>query len=120
MGGLMSIYGVVRYNQIFSKAACLSSAVTPFQGQLLGDIQNTSLNSDMRVYLSWGEQEGRWQSEEQRDNFDTTLARCNRAIEAVMQDKNVTTMLTMQKDGRHCEADWAKQVPQFMDFLWRS
>ncbi len=120
MGGLMSIYGVVRYNQIFSKAACLSSAVTPFQGQLLGDIRNTSLNPDTRVYLSWGEQEGRWQSEEQRDNFDTTLARCNRAIEAVMQDKNVTTMLTMQKDGRHCEADWAKQVPQFMDFLWKS
>ncbi|MCD8221692.1 MAG: alpha/beta hydrolase [Clostridiales bacterium] len=120
MGGLMSLYGVTRYNRIFSKAACLSSAITPFQEQLLSDIRDTPSDPDTRVYLSWGEEEGRWQSEKDRDSFDTTVARCNRAMEAAMRDKGIITELFMQKDGGHCEADWAKQVERFMDFLWRS
>ena len=29
MGGLMSLYAAAAYNEVFSKAACLSSAITP-------------------------------------------------------------------------------------------
>ncbi|MCC8127648.1 MAG: alpha/beta hydrolase [Clostridiales bacterium] len=120
MGGLMSLYGVVRYNQTFSKAACLSSAAMPFQKQLMSDIGDAAVNPDTRIYLSWGEREARWQSEQGTDSLHTSVARSNRAIDAALREKKITTMLTMQEDGGHCEADWAKQVPQFMDFLWRS
>ncbi|MCD8145596.1 MAG: alpha/beta hydrolase [Oscillospiraceae bacterium] len=120
MGGLMSLYGVIHHNQTFSKAACLSSTVTPCLEQLLGDIRDTPLNPDTRVYLSWGEQEGRGAAEKLNDDFDTYTARCNQAIDAALREKDVTTRLYLQPGGGHCEADWAKQVPQFMDFLWRS
>ena len=28
-------------------------------------------------------------------------------------------MLYCQVGGRHCEADWEKQLPLFMPFLWQ-
>ena len=29
-------------------------------------------------------------------------------------------MMDCQVGGGHCEADWEKLVPTFMDFLWRA
>ena len=120
MGGLMSLYGIIHYNTVFSKAACLSSTVTPCRDELLEEIAQAPLNPDTRVYLSWGEREGRWSAEKLNDNFDRDTAHCNQAICRALDKKGVTTWLYLQKRGGHCEADWAKQVPGFMDFLWRS
>lgn len=120
MGGLMSLYGVIRHNEVFSKAACLSSSVTPCLDQIMRDIDETPLDPDTRVYLSWGEQEGRMAEEKLNDSFDTYTAHCNRAIQQALEEKQVATRLYFQPGGGHCEADWAKQVAGFMDFLWRS
>ncbi|EFQ57685.1 alpha/beta hydrolase [Streptococcus downei] len=112
MGGLMVIYALARYNAVFSKAACLSSAIL---GNLEADVRASSIDSDTRIYLSWGSQEA---GPSQGGKWESRAARANLSIETAFQEQKATTYVYCQDGGRHQEADWEKQVPIFMDFLW--
>lgn len=118
MGGLMSLYAAAAYNNTFSKAACLSSTISPCFAALAREILRHRLDADTRMYLSWGTEEaGRAQVDESMD-WLTQTARNNLAVEALLRQQNVDTFLYCQRFGGHCEADWQKQVPQFMNYLW--
>lgn len=120
MGGLMSLYAAAAYNEIFSKAACLSSAVTPCFGEMARELLSHRLDADTRVYLSWGTEEAGGTSDDPRRDLDSHTARCNLALEALLRQQNVSVKAFCQRFGSHCEADWEKQVPIFMDYLWLS
>ena len=117
MGGLMSLYAVTMYNSVFSKAACVSSSIFMVLQSLIRDISSCSIDPDTRVYLSWGTREGGTDSD---TGFSKLLSSANHRIEDVLHEKSVRTFLYCQKDGGHCEADWEKQIPIFMDFLYRA
>ena len=110
MGGLMSIYAAAKYNATFSKAACLSSAIRLCRKQLLSEIG--AIDPDTRVYLSWGTEESKMVGKMN----PTAIA--NREIAEAFWKKHAMATLYCQEGGRHCEADWEKQVPQFMEYLW--
>ncbi|MDO4960517.1 MAG: alpha/beta hydrolase-fold protein [Eubacteriales bacterium] len=118
MGGLMSLYGVTRFNDTFSKAACLSSTVIPCYRKLTSDIRAARLNEDTRIWLSYGEDEAFGRSSDVKDIFDTKTSKYTGKIMDILADKHVIAKHYMQPGGRHCEADWEKQVPAFMEFLW--
>lgn len=118
MGGLMSLYAAAAYNRFFSKAACLSSAITPCFAQMAREILAHRLNADTRVYLSWGTEEAGGTNDDPQRDYDSHTARCNLAMEALLRQQNVSTRLYCQRFGQHCEADWEKQVPIFMNYLW--
>ncbi len=119
MGGLMSLYGAVRYNHYFSKAACLSSSVYPCMPQILKDLEECPLNPDTRIYLSWGTKEAKGLADVTRTDTSSLTFRQNRTIANKLIQKQVTVDLYCQVGGAHCEADWEKQVPGFMEFLWK-
>ena len=54
MGGLMAYYSVIRYNKVFSKAACLSPSLMVCPEQLKHEIKEDWIHPDTRVYLSMG------------------------------------------------------------------
>lgn len=112
MGGLMAIYAAGKYNRWFSKAACLSSAIRLCRKQLLADIGD--VDPDTRVYLSWGTEE----TGGKRVGFYSPAALANREVAEAFWKKKAQATLYCQDGGRHCEADWEKQVPQFMEYLW--
>ena len=114
MGGLMSLYAAIRYNRWFSKAACLSSAIGPGMEAFAVDIARCALSADTRVYLSWGSEEAGGGAEP----YDTPTARNNLSIARQLNARGVNTRVYCQRGGRHCEADWEKQVPRFMNYLW--
>ena len=58
MGGLMAAYGLVKYNNYISKAACLSPSIGSVCGKLWRDMNETAISPDTRIYLSWGTREG--------------------------------------------------------------
>lgn len=118
MGGLMSLYAAIRYNTWFSKAACLSSTVGPCVEDILEDINRSDISPDTRVYLSWGTQEGGGSKMYPRHDTNDTMAGRNGRIAVRLMQRGARTRLLAQEGGRHCEADWEKQVPLFMDFLW--
>lgn len=118
MGGLMSLYGIIRFNRWFSRGACLSSTITPCPDDLVRDIHCSYLQPGTRVWLSWGTREGEGCDEKLRDDFDSYTARCNRLVAAHLRKRGAEVQLYCQPDGRHCEADWEKQNGMYMNYLW--
>lgn len=119
MGGLMSLYAVIRYNRWFSKAACLSSTIYPCMPCLMHDLKNHSVDPDTRVYLSWGTKEAHGIKDAAKEDRSSYTYRNNKAVEQKLLEKGAVTHLYCQVGGAHCEADWEKQVPGFMEFLWK-
>lgn len=113
MGGLMSYYTIVRHNDVFSKAACLSSAYTFCYEALREEIESTGeLLPDTRVYMSWGSKE----SGRKPGLVKYTCA--NLEFSHLLVERGAVTYPYLQAYGGHCEADWEKQNEIYMPFLW--
>ncbi len=108
MGGLMALYGVTHHNRWFSKGACVSSAIGFCKETLMDDLKELDISPDTRVYLSWGSREA---GPETRGN--------NEEVAALVENHGASSFCFCQEGGGHCEADWEKLVPQFMDYLWK-
>lgn len=120
MGGIMSLYALVKWNRYFSKGACLSSAISCNRPALMRDIRSCDISPDTRAFLSWGTKEARGLKD--TDHLDTSSHTFldNRAAANGLTRRGAIPRLYCQVGGAHCEADWEKQIPLFMDFLWRS
>jgi predicted alpha/beta superfamily hydrolase len=118
MGGLMSLFAAVKFNRWFSKAACLSSTIGPCMEDFRGDIASCVISADTRVYLSWGTEEGGGSKLYPRNDSRADMADRNGELADRIAAHGATTRIYGQPGGHHCEADWEKQVPQFMNFLW--
>lgn len=118
MGGLMSMYGVIVHNDIFSKAACVSPGIFWNISRLRKDLAVSDISSDTRIYMSWGEIESGKAPHNGNPEYDTREARSVRRFERELMDRGASTYLYFQHGGRHCEEDWEKQIPVFMNYLW--
>ena len=118
MGGLMSLYAIVKYNSVYSKAACLSSAISPGMPSLRKDIREAAIDPDSRVYLSWGSKEAIGRRLSKAGDYGTLTAKHNLELAHMLEEKGARTSVVCQRGGAHNEASWEKQVPGFMDFLW--
>lgn len=118
MGGLMSIWGVICHNDVFSKAAVVSPGMFWNIGRLRNDLGVRWISPDTRIYMSWGEIESGKAAHNGNPEYDTREARSVRKFERELMAKGASTYLYFQWGGRHCEADWEKQVPVFMNYLW--
>lgn len=118
MGGLMALYGAVHYNQWFSKAGCVSSAIGSCMGPLMEDMYRHDMDPDTRVFLSWGTKEAHGIRNRNRNDCHSYTYHWNREVADKVTRSGATARLHCQIGGGHCEADWEKLVPVFMDFLW--
>ena len=118
MGGIMALYAAVHYNQWFSKAACVSSAMGFCIRPLMKDMRSTPMSPDTRIFLSWGTHEAYGiQDPTKEDRHSKTYGWNKRAADQA-QATGAAVRLFCQVGGYHCEEYWEKQVPIFMDFLW--
>lgn len=108
MGGLIALYGVTAYNHVFRKAACLSPSLWVAPGKLLAMVAQGSFEPDTIVYLSYGQNEI-------GNHPGNRLAISSVAAELFSKGVNLT--LRIVPGAYHCEADWEKQVPMFMECL---
>lgn len=120
MGGLMAFYGVSAYNEVFSKAACISSSINICMPAIQKQLDKQTMNPDTRIFMSWGTREVKDLKDIHHiDTTSMTYARHYQILEyADEQDANM--QMYCQVEGGHCEADWEKLVPYFMQYLWQS
>ena len=118
MGGLIALYAVTRYNQWFSKAACVSSAVGHCMDAIQEDLKTVEISANTRVFLSWGTLEA-WgvQNVWQEDKVSKTYL-WNQKIADFVESFDAMARMYCHVGGGHCEKDWEKLVPKFMRFLW--
>lgn len=118
MGGLMSLYAAVRYNEYFSKAGCVSSAIGFCIRSVLKDMRLHPMAKDTKVYLSWGTKEAFGLLRTDREDRSSRTYKWNRRGAALVREQGAEATLYCQVGGAHCEADWEKQLPIFMPWLW--
>ncbi len=118
MGGIMAMYGVLKYNDIFSKSACVSGGFFWNISSYRRTLSDSGLSPDTRIWMSWGEHEAGKAAYNGDPEYDTREARSARKFSHELNERGVDTQIWFQRGGRHCEADWRRQVPVFMEYLW--
>lgn len=109
MGGIMALFAVLRYNSVFSKSAAVSPEFFGCLQKFMKEVKAGKLDPDTRIFMSWGTEEDR------RGWMTSRITKMDVAI----RKQGASTMLYHQQGGHHCEADWEKQVPAWMEYLWR-
>lgn len=112
LGGLMSLYMATAFNDVFSKAACLSVPMGMCFPQLRAQIREGMMDPDTRVYLSMGEEEAR-----DKKMLSGMVSRSLQLSNHLM-NRGARVYPFLQEGGRHCEEDWRAQTAEFMRFLW--
>ena len=120
MGGLMAAFAVVRWNHLISKAACVSPALTPCAPALWREMNGHPTDPDTRVFLSWGTREAPGIDNPDEEDRSSGTYRRIRATANKIEAAGGAAYAYCQIGGRHCEADWERQLPLFMPFLWQA
>ncbi len=108
MGGLMSLYAVLAYNDVFSRAACLSPSVWTNPGRLKNLVRTADISADTVIYMDYGSEE--------MGNHDDMLHFYSGMVKELM-DRRVNLTSRIIPGGTHCEACWEEQLPFFMNTL---
>ena len=102
MGGLMSLYGVLRYNRVFSKAAALSPSVWIAPEKMFRMIKNARLKGDTVIYTDYGSEEFR-NHEGMEELYKETIER--------LMERHIYVTSRVVPHGSHTEANWERQLP---------
>ncbi|MDO5540491.1 MAG: alpha/beta hydrolase-fold protein [Eubacteriales bacterium] len=108
MGGLMSLYAVMEYNHVFSRAAALSPSIWTNRTKINQMIRQASLDPDTVVYMDYGSNE---------INFHPTMRQQFRKVTSLLLEREVYLTSRIVPDGDHCEACWEQQIPFFMETI---
>ena len=108
MGGLMSLYAVCYYNQVFQRAACLSPSLWIEPEKTMALLQGGSVAPDTCIYMDYGTEE--------MPNHPGNPDLLQKAVSLLLQ-KQVRLTFRIVPGGCHCEASWEKQIPIFMQCL---
>lgn len=118
MGGLMSLYGVVAHNDVFSKAASLSTGVRYWKQQLQRELRAAQIAADTRVYLSWGEYEAGRMRKGADPATESPEAKAELDYAERLRKAGADVSVFFQEGGEHNEASWELQNGRYMDYLW--
>jgi predicted alpha/beta superfamily hydrolase len=113
MGGLMSFYGLLAYNNVFSKAACLSPTLFIAKDELINEFHQHFIHPDTRCYFSFGTKEFR--SKSHRERVEKML---EEFVEEIELRKGIAEV-NLIKGGKHSETYWEKESKTWFDFLWK-
>lgn len=108
MGGLMSLYGVMEYNHVFSRAACLSPSIWFATRQLDRMLSSAPLDSNTVVYMDYGSREMPFHS-----NMKYRFSK----VASKLLERGVYLDCRIVPGGNHNEASWEQQIPFFMNTL---
>jgi predicted alpha/beta superfamily hydrolase len=109
MGGLMSLYALMDYNHIFSRAAALSPSLWTDPRKVKTMINKANLNPNTVLYMDYG-------SEEMKNHRG--MSRIFGDITSLLMQKGVCVESRIVPGGEHSEASWEKQLGFFMRTLF--
>ncbi|MCD8341360.1 MAG: hypothetical protein LUC87_04285 [Clostridiales bacterium] len=113
MGGTLALYALAKYNRWFSKAACLSCDFSVGYDELSCMIANSYVDSNTRLFLSWGGDEG-----ETRADLSKQVG-CSLQLNRLFVMQECSVYPYQQRGGTYSSESWNKQIPLFMHYLWK-
>jgi len=111
LGGLISLYAAINYNDIFSMYGCLSNAFWFALDELKNDIEKADLLG-ARIYMDAGTDE----ADEKR--LKDAYLFSNNEIFKTLSNSNAEANYAIIKDGTHREEEWALRLPGVIKWLF--
>ena len=108
MGGLMSIYAAVEYNEYFSRAAALSPSLWVAPKKMADMIKSKKLSEPTMVYMDLGTAEVGKYTEAYRAMFNTAKH---------LSQSGASVAARMIPGAEHSEKYWEERIPVFFDYL---
>ena len=105
MGGLMALYGVCDYNDVFRKAACISPSFWVSKDKVVDMVSKADIATDSCVYINYGSVE--------LPNH-TTSSEALISVARMLLTRRVNVALKIVPGGAHNESSWEMQIPVFM------
>ncbi len=106
MGGLISLYALIRYPEVFGSAGVFSPAFWTNEKDLPSEIVKNNLSWEGNIYMISGELEGQRYT---KNMFD---------VSALLLKKNKTNIVAKSvPKGQHNEAFWRQEFPSFYTWL---
>ncbi len=109
MGGLMSLYALVEYNDVFSRAAALSPTLVLSPRSMWALIKGTDLQKPTQLYLDYGSGETREKTRDWELMFKAAQ---------LMTRKGAHVAARVVPGAMHSEAYWEERIPVFMRYLF--
>lgn len=105
MGGLISMYAILKYPKVFGGAGVFSPAfwVGP---QIFDDIIKKGTNVKGKIYFYAGKQEG-----------ETMVPDMLKAFERMVSVSKSKMTTVIRDDGKHNEPTWRKEFPLFYEWI---
>ncbi len=111
MGGLITIYGLIKYNHIFSKGAALSPAYMINAKAILKIVKDSKVNRNTTLYTDYG-------------TNDLEAKKCIPIfckVNTILVEKGIKVTSRIIENGLHNEATWEKQLPfVFATLMYKS
>ena len=108
MGGLMSLYAVMKYNKVFSRGAALSPSIWFGQERLEKLLRSARVKTDTVIYMDYGAREL---------GYHPGMAGQFRNVADVLLERKVDLTARIVPGGNHNEESWERQIPFFMNVL---
>lgn len=109
MGGLMSVYALLAYNDYFSKAAALSPSLWFSFDRIMQLIRQSKVSPKTALYMDYGELELGRRKRERLASYSQ--------VSSALLDQGVLLTSRIIPGGTHSESSWEKQLPFFMNLL---
>ena len=108
MGGLMSLYALLEYNHVFSRAAALSPSLWVAPDRLARMVRGADVQSDTVMYMDYGAREM-----SNHELMEEQFAR----VAGQLLTRGIKLTCRIVPNGDHCEACWQRQIPFFLNTL---
>ena len=109
MGGLMSLYALFRYNEVYGRAAALSPSIWVAPEKLKALVARAGIGADTVLYMDYGAEEMGNHKGMRRD-FGVFGAK--------VMGRGVNLTMRMVPGGTHSEASWERQLPFMLGTLF--
>lgn len=114
LGGLISLYAVIKYPETFSKAGVFSIALWINKNEMLQFIRESKIDSDKKFYFLVGSEEGKTM-----ENVSAMVSDQHEMVE-LLKNKGVADKNLIDKvipNGHHNEALWSTNFPEAYQWL---
>lgn len=114
LGGLISLYAVIKYPETFSKAGVFSIALWINKNEMLQFIRESKIDSDKKFYFLVGSEEGKTM-----ENASAMVSDQHEMVE-LLKNKGVAEKNLIDKvipNGHHNEALWSTNFPEAYQWL---
>jgi predicted alpha/beta superfamily hydrolase len=105
MGGLISMYAVLKYPKVFGGAGVFSPAFWISGSKIFDDIKTKGKNVNSKIYFYCGKLEG-----------ETMVPDMLKAFEGMHKVSKSKMISVIRDEGKHNEATWRREFPQF--YIW--